>query len=42
MVSNRIVIFVNLPLRSLDQLNMQCKLDMIDGTPAPAPVAIVA
>lgn len=31
MLSNRIGIFVNLPLRSLDQLTMQRQLDLIGG-----------
>jgi len=39
MLSNRIGIFVNLPLRSLDLLTMQRKLDQIGGAKAAAVVA---
>ena len=39
MLSNRIGIFVNLPLRSLDQLSMQRKLNMIGGAAAGTVVA---
>ena len=42
MLSNRIGIFVNLPLRSLDKLSMQRKLDMIGKPAAAAPAAVVA
>ncbi len=39
MLSNRIGIFVNLPLRSLDLLSMQRRLDMIGGASTTAVAA---
>jgi arsenate reductase (thioredoxin) len=39
MLSNRIGIFVNLPLRSLDRMSMQQKLDLIGNAAAAAIVA---
>jgi protein-tyrosine-phosphatase len=41
MLSNRVGIFVNLPLRALDQLAMQRQLDLIGGK-TPAEAAVVA
>ena len=42
MLSNRIMIFVNLPLRSLDLMSMQRKLDLIGNTGAAPQPAVVA
>jgi protein-tyrosine-phosphatase len=42
MLSNRIMIFVNLPLRSLDRLAMQRELDSISDTKSTAKQAVAA
>jgi protein-tyrosine-phosphatase len=42
MLSNRIMIFVNLPLRSLDLMSMQRKLDLIGNADKAQPAVVAA